>query len=316
MSMIEGPAIPEAPTRLDPSTFPEEKRALYQGVRAALSALPAYFDFDNPVGGIDATDLHNLNTLMGAAIEVQVVEALNGLRTVWDPDRLWSEYSFARSAQAFPDVRLVRRTDAGVEVTGVEVIFGIELKGRFLLTKEGVPSLRYRVAPEACSPWDLLCVVPWYLSNAVAGKPQVGAPWVEQARYAAQWRDHWWRYVRRTKDVGDLRCLEYPEGAAPYPNKADLVGVVARKDGGDNFGRLPRCKPLMDTFVADSLDQPVLGIPAKHWQIFLKAHADTADSDEVLSAILAMDFSDPDFAERVDRLRGLLRSIAVEFDFS
>ncbi|SHG13708.1 hypothetical protein SAMN05443575_1476 [Jatrophihabitans endophyticus] len=302
----------DAPVRIDPDTFPEDKRALYDGVHAALAALPVYFDFDNPIAGIDATDLHNLNTLMGAAIEVQVVETLNGIRSVWDPNRTWAEYSFVRSSQAFPDVRLARRTPQGFEV-----IFGIELKGWFLLAKEGVPSLRYKVAPAACSPWDLVCVVPWYLSNAVAGKPQVGAPWVEQARYAAEWRDHWWQNVRKPKNANDPTGVQVPADAAPYPSKADLVSVVPEKDGGDNFGRLPRCRPLMDTFIEDSLHQPILGIAATDWQTFLHIHSDNADGEAVLKKILAMDKTSKAQVEaRAERLRGLLRDLATEFDFS
>lgn len=305
-------SVPAEPTRIDESTFPADKRELYDGVHAALAALPVYFDFDNPIGGIDATDLHNLNTLMGAAIEVQVVETLNAIRTVWDPDRKWSEYSFVRSSQAFPDVRLAKRTDAGLVS-----IFGIELKGWFLLAKEGVPSLRYKVAPAACSPWDLVCVVPWYLSNAVAGKPQVSQPWVEQARYAAEWRDYWWEFIRKVKDPKAPRGVTQPANAAPYPSKADLVSVVPQRDGGDNFGRLPRCKPLMDAFVEDSLSQPILGISAQDWQLFLKVHSDNADVDEVVRRIVAMSpLTDKDRQERAEQLRALLRTLTTEFDFS
>lgn len=302
------------PERVDPTTFPAEKKALYDGVHAALAALPAYFEFDNPIGGIDATDLHNLNTLMGAAIEVQVVEALNGLRTVWDPDRNWTDYSFIRSAQAFPDVKLMRRTASGVDIG-----LGIELKGWFLLAKEGVPSLRYQVAPAACSPWDLVCVVPWYLNNAVAGTAQVTTPWVEQARYAAEWRDHWWQHIRKPKNPADSTGLTTPIDAAPYPRKADLVSVVPDKDGGDNFGRLPRCRPLMDAFIQDALDHTILGIPARDWQAFLHIHSDNADPKDVLRKILAIkkrskaeqkELLDAD----VEDLAGLLRRVSA-YDF-
>lgn len=274
---------PMPPERADPDTFPSDKRDLYFGVQAALAALPAYFEFDNAIGGIDATDLHTLNTLMGAAIESQVVEALNGLRTVWDPDRHWTDYSFVRSSQAFPDVKLVRRS-GGVN----QVALGIELKGWFLLAKEGEPSLRYQVAPAACEPWDLVCVVPWHLNNAVAGTAQVATPWVEQARYAAEWRDYWWEHVRVPKDPRAPRGVTVPSAAAPYPSKADLVAVIPEKDGGDNFGRLPRCRPLMDDFLSMALEHPILGIPASHWQRFLKLHNDGADQSEVLERILRL----------------------------
>lgn len=275
---------PPEPQRIDSTTFPPDRKALYDGVHAALAALPAYFEFDNSIGGIDATDLHNLNTLMGAAIEVQVVESLNGLRTVWDPQQKWTDYAFVRSSQAFPDVRLQRRS-AGA----IDVVFGIELKGWFLLAKEGVPSLRYKVSPDACNPWDLVCVVPWYLNNAVAGTAQVTTPWVEQAKYAAEWRDHWWEFIRDQKDPSAPRGVIPAANATPYPSKADEVSVVpANHESGDNFGRLPRCRPLMDAFIDEALDHAILGIPARHWMAFLKAHkdGDKADPAEVLKAIL------------------------------
>lgn len=301
-----------APTRSEIETFPDDKRRLYRGIQDALAALPIYFDFDNPISGIDATDLHAINTLMGAAIEVQVVQTLNSLRSVWDPERQWADYSFQRSSQAFPDVRLSRRTE-----TGVEVIFGIELKGWFLLAKEGVPSMRYQVSPDACNPWDLVCVVPWYLNNAVAGKPEVGQPWVEQARYAAQWRDYWWEFVRDTKDTPENRGVIAPEHVSPYPQKADLVSMKAVRDGGNNYGRLPRCKPLMDVFVEEALAHPILGIPAIDWQVFLKVHSENSDSEEVLRRVAAMDKTSPrDIEERTERLRALLNEIATDFDFS
>lgn len=311
MTDIEPPA---APARLDPATFPPEKESLYHGVHAALAALPAYFEFDNGIGGIDATDLHNLNTLMGAAIEVQVVEALNGLRTVWDPDRNWTDYSFIRSSQSFPDVRLMRRTPDGPDNA-----LGVELKGWFLLAKEGVPSLRYKVAPAACAPWDLVCVVPWYLNNAVAGTAQVTTPWVEQARYAAEWRDYWWEFVRDAQGPLASRGVDVPD-AAPYPTKADLVSVVPVRDGGDNFGRLPRCRPLMDDFIADALSHEILGIPADDWKAFLKIHSDNADPEAVLKKILAMNRKTKaqeaeDLQVEVDKLLKILRDLS-DYDFS
>ncbi|MFE5774605.1 hypothetical protein [Brachybacterium sp. NPDC056505] len=311
-------SAPPEPTRLDPSTFPLEKKALNEGVEAALMALPAYFEFDNSMGGIDATDLHNLNTLLGAAIEGQVVEALNGLRTVWDPHREWTDYAFVRSSQAFPDVRLQRRTP-----TGTEVAIGIELKGWFLLAKEGEPSLRYKVAPAACEPWDLVCVVPWYLNNAVAGTAQVITPWVEQARYAAEWRDHWWEFVRKPKNPDEPRGVTSPASAVTYPSKADEVSASPdNHETGDNFGRLPRCHPLMDGFIDEALTHSILGIPAKDWMTFLKAHkdGDKADPEVVIKTILGMNkktkaqkksLLDAD----VENLLGLLQKIS-SYDFS
>lgn len=270
-------AVPARPI-LDPR---DAKTRLQENVRNALLALPGDFKFEHSVSGIAAVDLFNLNSLMGAAIEGEVVRTLNTLRKVWDPDNEWSGYSFERSAQAFPDVRLVRHSDSNNAIA-----IGIELKGWFLLAKEGVPSLRYQVAPAACAPHDLVCVVPWYLSNAVSGVAQVAEPWVESAYFAAEWRDHWWKNIRKVKP-GTAVGITYPSGAAPYPGKADLVTAKPDYDGGDNYGRLPRCKPLMDQFIDKAAATPILDIPAKDWVWFLRLHTDTADPDDVTNKLAA-----------------------------
>lgn len=105
-------------------------------------ALPGEFESKNEISGVNATDLFSLNSFLGSGIELEVVRTLNSLRQIWDPDSEWSTYRFERSAQAFPDVRLVNR---GTE--GEPLAIGIELKGWWMLAKEKVPSLRYQVSP-------------------------------------------------------------------------------------------------------------------------------------------------------------------------
>lgn len=271
--------------------------SLVAGVRNALAALPGEFSFRHQVSGIQATDLFNLNSLMGAGIELEVVRALNGLRQLWDPGQAFTGYSFERSSQAFPDVRLVRR-EGGVEK---KIAIGIELKGWFTFAKEGVPSLRYQVTPAACAEPDLVCVVPWWLSEAVSGEAVVGTPWVESARYAAEYRDYWWQHLRGT---AGSRKIAHPPGAEPYPSKADQVHARPAEDHGGNFGRLPRCKPLMDSFIEGAMKHPVLGIPTRNWVSFLKVHTDRADQDAVTATLQArLTAKDkkaaPDQAERI-----------------
>ncbi|MFB7843822.1 hypothetical protein [Microbacterium sp. NPDC056052] len=274
-AVIVSPDAPGAPT--EPVLDPDDPRtSLQTRVRAALLALPGEFEFGNPISGVAATDLFNLNTLLGAGIEVEVVRTLNKLRSMWDPDEEWLGYRFERSSQAFPDVRLVRR-DQGTD----EIALGIELKGWWLLSKEGEPSLRFQVTPEACAPHDLVCVVPWHLSDAVAGIPQVIEPWVKSARYAAEFRDYHWQHVRNVRDASTDTTIDHPEGAAPYPSKADLVVAKPRQDGGNNFGRLPRSHPLMDDFLARSKEHEVLGIAVGSWITFLRRHSDNATPAEV-----------------------------------
>lgn len=271
-------AFPDAPERPElPVNDPLTE--LRDGVRAALMALPGEFKFDHSVSGVAATDLFNLNTFLGAGIELEVVRTLNALRPIWDRESNWSTYRFERSSQSFPDVRLVDQSPD----SDLPVAIGIELKGWWMLSKEGVPSLRYEVAPAACAPHDLVCVVPWYLSSAVSGRAEVAEPWVESAKFAAEWRDYWWANIR---DAQSDPGLTYPKNAAPYPTKADQVSVKPASDGGGNFGRLPRCKPLMDSFIGKTMSVPILGISTEAWVKFLKLHKEGNSSDETIVAAL------------------------------
>jgi len=117
----------------------DPRTELAQRVGGALLVLPGFFEFGTRIEGIDATDLFSLNSVLGTSIEVQVVHTLNRMRSIWDPDDEWVGYRFERQSQTFPDVRLVRR-GAGQH----DIAMGIELKGWYLLSKEGVPSLRFQ----------------------------------------------------------------------------------------------------------------------------------------------------------------------------
>jgi len=99
-----------------------EHYALYRSVREAISSLPVYFRTETHISGIMATDLHTLNTALGATLEEQVVRTLNLIRSTWDSEEKYALYSFVRQAQTFPDV-LLRKT------VGNEILLGVELKG-------------------------------------------------------------------------------------------------------------------------------------------------------------------------------------------
>jgi hypothetical protein len=89
------------------------------------------------------------------------------------------------------------------------------------------------------------------------------------------------------------------------------------KDTGGNYGRLPRCKPLMDTFVEDSLKTPLLGIEAADWQAFFKVHSENADPDAVLRKLARMNpHGKARIEERAERLRAILHELATDFDFT
>ncbi|HET6383868.1 MAG TPA: hypothetical protein VFJ58_10790 [Armatimonadota bacterium] len=258
------------PTRaelsIDAPHFP-----LFRRVREAIYALPASFETETLISGILATDIYTLNAALGAAIEHQVVETLNALRSIWDPDDSYRLYRFIRQSQTFPDVLLksVQR-----DLPGAPVLLGIELKGWYLLAKEGMPSFRYQVTPSACALQDLIVVVPWALSNVISGVPKVFDPYVESARYAAEYRNYHWQYVREAKTAPDI---EIAIGASPYPMKSDAICDRPVSDSGSNFGRLARCG-IMDDYIAGARRQPLCGIEAQYWLQFFRIFQDRAEA--------------------------------------
>ncbi|GAB3422541.1 hypothetical protein [Flindersiella endophytica] len=270
---VSGAPEPPAEPVLDPDA-PLTK--LQVRLRTVLAGLPAHFEFHNQIAGVNATDLHSLNTLLGTSIEGQVVKTLNQARPLWDPDNDWLGYTFERQAQRFPDVRLVRKGGPN----GVDVALGIELKGWFLLAKEGEPSFRFTTTPAACADHDLLVVVPWYLDNVLSGAPVAAEPYVASAKWAATYRNHYWQHTRDAA-IGADRTINAPPKAHPYPGREAQIADQPAYDGGKNFGRVARVPGLMNDFVQASNELEVLGIRIGDWYKFLRTHSDQADPDEV-----------------------------------
>ena len=233
-----------------------------------------YFRTETHISGIMATDLHTLNTVLGATIEEQVVQTLNLIRNTWDPDEKYSLYSFVRQAQTFPDV-LLRKVSTG------DVLLGIELKGWYLLAKEAEPSLRFRATIGACARQDLIAVVPWVLGNVISGSPIIFEPFVESARYAAAYRNYHWRHVRQTKQHTGI---EAPEGITPYPSKSDRILDRPVADGGGNFGRLARTG-MMDVYMRKLDDLRLCGIKTVFWREFLKTFQEGTADDQARTAL-------------------------------
>ena len=246
--------------------LPEWNSGLYQRVITAIYALPSFFRSSLNIAGIRATDLYTLNTALGAAIEQSVVDNLNGLRSIWDPEGVFSAYSFVRQPQAFPDVRL----QASAPNMDSTILLGIELKGWFALSKEGEPSFRYQINPNACADADLLVVFPWILDEIVSGKPRLLRPFVTEARFAAEQRNYYWRVLRRATGE-DAEIIEATH-RTPYPSKADRSNDSARRDAG-NFGRVARTN-LMTEYISALMLTPVAGIPLGAWQRFIKIFSD------------------------------------------
>lgn len=254
-------------SRVEPPDTWEHKK-LWSGVKDALKALPAHFHSDTFIEGISATDIFTLNSALGATIENQVVETLNSIRNVWDPESQYVTYAFVRQPQSFPDVVLKNLSDVAAQP-----LLGIELKGWYLLAKEAEPSMRFSQTREACAVADLIMVVPWVLSSVISGRPKIYTPFIESARYAADYRNGYWRKMRGNGPDSEIIV---PSEAAPYPRKADATNDRPKTDAGGNFGRLARTG-IMDEYL-QMMMQPVCGIKATYWLEFFKIfHQDATD---------------------------------------
>lgn len=256
-----------------------EHHTLWKNVKEALYSLPSFFRTATHIEGIAATDIFTLNTVLGAAIENQVVQTLNQMRSVWDPDENYLPYSFVRQSQTFPDV-LLRRPTIGESQTD-DIIMGIELKGWYLLAKEGEPSGRFQVTPAACAPQDLIVIVPWVLDNVISGAPRVLSPYVESSLFFAEYRNYYWTVLR---DTNLPRDITHPTDITPYPTKSDRIIDVPASDKGGNFGRFARTR-LMDTYFAQMQSTLLCGIRAEHWLSFFQLFRDREDTARIKEAI-------------------------------
>ena len=168
---------------------------------------------------------------------------------------------------------LLRRLGGGDAALAAPLL-GIELKGWYLLAKEAEPSFRFVATPAACAPHDLIVVVPWALTNVISGSPLVFTPYVESARYAAEFRNYHWQHLRDTKsDAG----IDSPSGVNPYPRKVDAIGDVPHSDNGGNFGRFARTG-IMDDYLALAKQELLAGIRAEHWLGFFKLFQDQKEA--------------------------------------
>ena len=250
-----------SPNRVEPKEW--KHYALWKQVQEAIFALPGYFKTETSIEGILATDIFTLNAALGATIEEQVVKTLNSMRPVWDPEKRYQAYAFVRQAQTFPDVLLRKKTN------GTDTLLGIELKGWYLLAKEGMPNFRFLTSPDACNPWDLIVVVPWALSNILAGSPTTFTPFIELARFAAEKRNYYWQFERESKEN---RRVVLATGVKPYPVKSDSISDKAESDKGNNFGRLARYG-IMEEYINTMKQLKLSGITVKEWLDFFRKNA-------------------------------------------
>ncbi len=266
---------PSEPIRILPDPA-WEHYALYQRITDAIQSLPLYFRTETIISGVSATDVFTLNATLGATIEEQVVSTLNVMRPFWDPHDAYKTHGFIRQSQTFPDV-LFKDFHSGTQ----PAIMGIELKGWYLLAKEGEPSFRFQVTPSVCAIQDLIVVVPWTLSNVISGSPQVFAPFVESSRYAAEYRNYHWQYLRGAKSAS---AIILAQDLAHYPKKSDRIVDKPVSDAGNNFGRFARTG-IMDQYLVLARSQLLRGIEAKYWLAFFRAFQEQGSNTAIEAEI-------------------------------
>ncbi len=248
--------------------------ALWQRVNALFFALPNYFQTELTVRGINVTEIFAVGAAFAAVVESQVVSILNGLRNIWDPENNYPNHGFTRQAQTFPDVLLRNLEDES------DIIFGIELKSWYVLSKEGEPSFRYQVTPTACAPADLIVIIPWILSDVISGNPRLLTPFRESANYAAEYRNYRWQTSRLQRAENPRINPPPPENRHPYPSSKQQASDEAADDKGNNFGRLAR-SGILDEYVSATKSQQYLGIKLAHWITFFKAITETGTDSQI-----------------------------------
>ena len=270
----ENASPPPPPVEAEPAAdWPHLQ--LYRRVREAIAAMPIHFRTETRIFGISATDLHTLNSVLGATIEEQAVTTLNAMRAVWDPQGAYALYTFVRQSQTFPDV-LLKCASTG------EILMGIELKGWYLLAKEKEPSFRYKVTAAVCNPQDLIVVVPWVLDQVIGGSPITFTPYVASARYAAEYRTYYWRHGRKATKSED-RTIKFSPVTSHYPTSSEKILDVPVTDSG-NFGRFARTG-LMDTYIQQVDQRPLCGISVHNWRRFFKVFESGRDEDQLRSKL-------------------------------
>jgi len=264
------------PVRPD-KIFPEDQWAHYNmwdRVKDLIYSLPNYFETELVVKGINVTEIFSIGGAFTTVVETQVVNILNRLRNIWDPESEYSNYAFTRQSQTFPDVLL---KNVGNES---DIVFGIELKSWYVLSKEGEPSFRYKIDPDACGTADLLVIIPWLLSEVISGTPNLLTPYRELAKYAAEYRNYYWQNSRMESDQSIVIYRPAQEIRRPYPSSKEEASDEAEEDKGGNFGRIAR-SGILDDYIVEIKAQNYLGVKIDHWIKFFKATSETSTDVQI-----------------------------------
>jgi hypothetical protein len=273
----------EEPKRVIPDTI-WQYFDVWDSTKSLLYSIPNHFQSDLSIRGVNVTEIFSVGALFSGILETQIVDTLNRLRGIWDKDAKYFPYSFIRQPQNFPDV-LLMKTAGGEEVKSKDILFGIELKSWYILSKEGEPSFRYQITPAACADADLLVIVPWILSDVVSGSPKLFQPWIESARYVAEHRNFYWQKSRKQRNKNPN--IRTPKDIKHYPDIRQEAADEAEEDKGGNFGRIARTN-IINQYINSLKDRSYLGIKISHWIEFLKAVSDTSADIEIERKIRAI----------------------------
>lgn len=155
--------------------------------------------------------------------------------------------------------------------------------------------------------------MPWLLSNVLSGTAVCAEPFVCSARWAAEYRNHWWEFVRKPKEADKPRGVTIASQGQPYPTKDLQISDVAEYDKGNNFGRLARTKGLMGGFMVTAKAKPALGIPIRDWVAFLRQHSDKSDPKVVYEKLVKQlsRATKLGSADKAEQLLGLLGDVAA-----
>jgi hypothetical protein len=257
---------------------------VWNSTKSLLYSIQNHFQTDLSIRGINVTEIFSVGALFSGILETQIVDTLNRLRGIWDKDAKYFPYSFVRQPQNFPDVLLIR-TAGGEEPKSKDILFGIELKSWYILSKEGEPSFRYQITPAACADADLLVIVPWILSDVVSGAPKLFQPWIESARYVAEYRNFYWQESRKQRNKNPN--IRTPKDTKHHPDIRQEAADEAEEDKGGNFGRIARTN-IINQYINSLKDRSYLGIKISHWIEFLKAVSDTSADIEIERKIRAI----------------------------
>jgi hypothetical protein len=257
---------------------------VWNSTKSLLYSIQNHFQTDLSIRGINVTEIFSVGALFSGILETQIVETLNRMRGIWDKDAKYFPYSFVRQPQNFPDV-LLMRTAGGEEPKSKDILFGIELKSWYILSKEGEPSFRYQITPAACADADLLVIVPWILSDVVSGAPKLFQPWIESARYVAEYRNFYWQESRKQRNKNPN--IRTPKDTKHHPDIRQEAADEAEEDKGGNFGRIARTN-IINQYINSLKDRSYLGIKISHWIEFLKAVSDTSADIEIERKIRAI----------------------------